>query len=914
MISEKRRLLLLASISVVACLMVATIIISMTYRADVAQTFLRLQDTVTSQARLIEAVARYDIEHRRGREPADQTLGQVIDAFRNFTGLGDTGEFALARRVDNQIVFLYQQRVGASQSPTSIAMDAKWAEPMRRALQGKSGTIIAVDYRGEMVLAAFEPVGVLHLGLVAKIDRDEIRGAYIPAALSAVSIAALVGMLSIVLFLRLSEPIVKLLLGQKAGLEAIVREHERTAKRLGHSEAQQRAIAQLGALALRGASIDELFTEALSLVADVLGLAFASVLELQPDKQTLLLRAGIGWKSGSVGRATVPVNGDSQLAHTLRPPVSASAGDLLQENQFAASPLMAEHGLQSTASATIGGNDGPWGVFAVYGKQAGDFGEMDVLFVQSLANLLASAINRLRFDEDLRHWVVLFHQAAWGIAITNAAGDALTAVNPAFAKMHGYTMAEALQVPTRNYYQDGVELIPVKITQHPGGGTVESMRARKDGSVFPALQNVTTVYDDQGSVLCQVANVQDNSERKQLEESRLELERQAQNAHRFESLGVLAGGIAHDFNNILMTILGNTDLALLDLPPQAPVRTSIEAIETAARQAVGLARQMLAYSGRGQFVVQNIAINSLLDETAHLLEASVSQGIVLKYSLGDNLPPISADATQMNQILMNLIINASEAIGDKPGVIQVTTGVLQCDREYLNSVAMDAQVGIDEALAEGPYTWIEVSDTGCGMSVATLKRIFDPFFTTKGAGRGLGMAAILGIVRAHKGAVKVDSEVGKGSSVKVLLPANSRPAVVADQTAGKVTCTGQLPADGTVLLADDDESIVALGQRTLKRLGFDTIAVSDGASAVEAFREHATEIDCVILDLTMPQMNGAEAFREIRRINPDAKVILCSGYDEVEVTRKFAGEGLNGFLHKPYTLDDLKRTLLAALD
>lgn len=212
MISEKRRLLLLASISAVACLIVAAIIISMTYRADVAHTFLRLQDTVTSQARLIEAVARYDIKHETDRKPADQTLGQVIDAFQNFTGLGETGEFALARRVGDRIVFLYQQRVGAAAIPTSIAMDAEWAEPMRRALRGASGTVIAVDYRGKTVLAAFEPVGVLNLGLVAKIDRDEIRGAYIPAAMSAVLIAAVVGMLSIVLFLRLSEPIIKRLL------------------------------------------------------------------------------------------------------------------------------------------------------------------------------------------------------------------------------------------------------------------------------------------------------------------------------------------------------------------------------------------------------------------------------------------------------------------------------------------------------------------------------------------------------------------------------------------------------------------------------------------------------------------------------------------------------------------------------
>lgn len=690
-------------------------------------------------------------------------------------------------------------------------------------------------------------------------------------------------------------------------------EHDRTARRLGYRDEQQRAIARLGALALRGASIDELFTQALSTLTDVLGLTFASVLALQPDKQTLLLRAGIGWQSGRVGQTSMPVSGDSEAAFSFNARGSASSCDLSQESRFSSSSLMAEHGAKSMVSAIIGGHDGSWGVLAVYGEQVRDFGEVDVFFVQSLANLLTSAINRSRFDKNLRQWEILFRHAAWGMAITNAAGDTLTAVNPAFAKMHGYTVAEALAIPARNYHQEGVEQIPVTGTPGASGITIESMRVRKDGSVFPALQNVTTVYDDHGTVLCQVANVQDNSERKQLEDNRLEIERQIQSAHRFESLGVLAGGIAHDFNNILMTILGNADLALLDLPPQAPARTSIEAIETAARQAAALARQMLAYSGKGQFVVQNIAINSLVEEVAHLLEVSVSKGIILKYSFGDNLLLISADASQISQILMNLIINASEAIGAKSGVIRITTGALECDRAYLESVALEVRVGIDEDLAEGLYTWVEVSDTGCGMDAATLKRIFEPFFSTKRTGRGLGLAAMLGIIRAHKGAVKLDSEVGKGSSFKVLLPASQDAAIAEEQPAGEATFTGLLAAGGTILLADDDESIVALGRRTLQRLGFDTIVASDGAAAVEAFREHAKEIDCVILDLTMPRMNGAEAFREIRRISPNAKVILCSGYDEAQVTKEFAGRGLNGFLHKPYTLRELKLTLEEAL-
>jgi CheY-like chemotaxis protein len=268
---------------------------------------------------------------------------------------------------------------------------------------------------------------------------------------------------------------------------------------------------------------------------------------------------------------------------------------------------------------------------------------------------------------------------------------------------------------------------------------------------------------------------------------------------------------------------------------------------------------------------------------------------VLRLNQYQPLPAVEADATQMRQIIMNLVINASEAIGEKSGVIAITTGCMICDTNYLKDV------WIDENLTEGLYVYLEIADNGCGMDLETRAKLFDPFFTTKFTGRGLGMAAVLGIVRGHKGAIKVYSEPGKGTSFKVLFPASGRPAALftgADHTADWKGC-------GTVLLVDDEETVRAIGVEMLRQLGFDTLTANDGREAVEQFRNNPA-ISFVILDLTMPHMDGEQCFRELRRMNPDVKVIMSSGYNEQEVTQKFVGKGLAGFVQKPYRLSTLK--------
>ena len=412
------------------------------------------------------------------------------------------------------------------------------------------------------------------------------------------------------------------------------------------------------------------------------------------------------------------------------------------------------------------------------------------------------------------------------------------------------------------------------------------------------------VYAFQVSPMRMAVFFNEVTERKQAEEERRKLEAQIQHTQKLESLGILAGGIAHDFNNLLMSVLGNADLALNELSPVSPVREYIADIESAAIRAADLCRQMLAYSGKGRFVVEALDLRELVEEMAHILEVSVSKKAVLNLHFADNLPAVRADATQIRQVLMNLITNASEAIGDRSGVISISTGAQDCERSYLS------EMYLDDDLPEGLYTYLEVADTGDGMEKEVINRIFDPFYTTKFTGRGLGMAAVLGIVRGHGGAIKIYSEPGKGTTIKVLLPAAYEPAVAADSAASvNKAWTGS----GTVLLVDDEETVRAIGGKMLTHLGFEVKTASDGREALRVYRESADEITCILLDLTMPHADGEETFRELRRTDPDVCVVLSSGYNEQDVTQRFAGKGLAGFIQKPYQLETLREVLRRAL-
>lgn len=472
-------------------------------------------------------------------------------------------------------------------------------------------------------------------------------------------------------------------------------------------------------------------------------------------------------------------------------------------------------------------------------------------------------------------------------------------VNEAACRSLGYTRQELLQLSLSDiapYHSKEVWSQHFEELKKCGSIKLETEQRTKDGSFFPV--EVVANYVQFGAEELNCAFVRDITDRKRVEDERLRFEKQLLHTQKLESLGVMAGGIAHDFNNLLMSIMGNADLALMRLNPESPAVGNLKNIEKATARAAELAKQMLAYSGKGKFVVETLDLNTLLKEMLHMLEVAISKKAVMRLNQFKSLPPVEADATQLRQIIMNLVINASEAIGDKSGVIAINTGCMDCDRRYLNDIWLDKNI------SAGLYVYLEIADTGCGMDRETMSKIFDPFFTTKFTGRGLGMAAVLGIVRSHKGAIKIYSEVDKGTSFKILLPASEKSTKLFNKNSSADDWKGS----GTVLLVDDEESVRAIGVKMLKVLGFETITANDGREAVEQFRNNPG-ISFVILDLTMPHMDGEQCFRELRQLQPDIKVIISSGFSDDEVTQKFVGKGLAGFIQKPYKLNMLKEAV-----
>jgi two-component system, cell cycle sensor histidine kinase and response regulator CckA len=394
--------------------------------------------------------------------------------------------------------------------------------------------------------------------------------------------------------------------------------------------------------------------------------------------------------------------------------------------------------------------------------------------------------------------------------------------------------------------------------------------------------------------------LEDITKRKRAELDRAKLEAHMRDLQKLESLGILAGGIAHDFNNLLMAITGNAELAMLPLSPSAPSRENLEEILHVARRAADLCGQMLAYSGRGRFVVGRLNLSTIVKEMGQMLAVSVSKKASLRYVFSSHMPSIEADATQLRQVIMNLITNASEALGDDAGTITVASGEMICDRDYLSDSC------VDDHLPGGRYAFVEVSDTGCGMDAVTAKRIFDPFFSTKFTGRGLGLAAVLGIVRGHRGAIKVTSTAGKGTTFRILLPAAEGEQ---DDQPLAAQPAARKPSRRTILLVEDDPDVRRVGAKLLQHLGAEVLLANDGRECVEVFRAHIGQVDCVILDLTMPVMNGDEAFEELRKLKKDVRVILTSGYNEVDVTQRFDGKGLAGYIQKPYGMAALVKIL-----
>ena len=377
-----------------------------------------------------------------------------------------------------------------------------------------------------------------------------------------------------------------------------------------------------------------------------------------------------------------------------------------------------------------------------------------------------------------------------------------------------------------------------------------------------------------------------------------------QQTQKLESLGLLAGGIAHDFNNLLTGIIGNTSILLEEVPPENPMHICLQDVASAAGRASALTQQLLAYAGKGRFVIEPLDLSALVRETSNLIKTSIPMTVELRLHLATDLPAIEGDASQIQQLVMNLVLNGAEAIGEgKTGVVAVTTGTQKVNGADIQQTFTENEISL------GNYVVLDVSDTGCGMSEETVARIFDPFFTTKFSGRGLGLAAATGIVRGHKGALKVHSVLGKGSSFRVLFPASEG----APNRARSDFDEEDLKGRGTILVIDDEEIVRRAARSALEHYGYTVLVSESGSDGLELLAESDYAVDLVVLDMTMPGMSGEETLEHIRAVRPDLPVILSSGYNEVDATRSLTGKGLARFIQKPYSASRLAGQIKIAL-
>jgi PAS domain S-box-containing protein len=542
-------------------------------------------------------------------------------------------------------------------------------------------------------------------------------------------------------------------------------------------------------------------------------------------------------------------------------------------------------------------------------KGARDYIVKDSLFFDILPSVVSRVINDVETEKKLAlmqdavrerdELLRIIFEAATGIAfiISDISGETekIIEFSPGAESIFGYSREEIVgralsdlyKVASDTLYSGCYEQGTAKFPRNTNETCVETAMIRKDGSNFPCLLRIYPVYDGLGRIHARVDVIIDISERKKHESDRMKLESRIQHAQKFESLGLLAGGIAHDFNNLLMAIIGHAGLAITKINSDSPVMKNLVEIEKASMRAGELCNQMLAYAGKGKMVMHRIDLGASVSDMTMILEASVSKKIRLVFCSKSSGLFIEGDSSHIKQVLMNLVVNSAEAIGEASGIINIEVG-----SRFLGESDLD-ELWLGDSVNPGEYVYLKVADNGCGMDEESKARVFDPFFSTKFAGRGLGLAALFGIIKAHKGAIEIKSRVNEGTEFTVYFPSEetqkheNHEKVYGGIYSDNGVCHSE---KGFILLVDDEENVRIVGKEMLEASGFRVLTAFDGISAVDVFRENADSLQCVILDLA---------------IRNDVPVLLSSGYSQAEISSRFSGCGYAGFIQKPYKISEL---------
>lgn len=509
----------------------------------------------------------------------------------------------------------------------------------------------------------------------------------------------------------------------------------------------------------------------------------------------------------------------------------------------------------------------------------------------------------LREQEEL--FRLIFDQSPLGTALVSLDYRFLR-VNAAFCRMTGYSAEEltGLTFPEITYPDDlSADLAQVRrlIAGTIDHYTLDKRYMRKDGELIWVGLSRGILRDQSGAARYFLSQIEDLTERRMAEAQRLRVEQQLQASQRLESIGTLAGGIAHDFNNLLTSVQGYAELALEHLAPEQATQHDLEQLMIGVRHMVDLTQQLLAYAGKGSQTLRPLALNSVIQEIEQLLQVSITRALTLEISLTPELPPMNGDITQIRQVVLNLITNAADSMQGRSGKIEVRTGLAELTREELE----EWQTG--GTLPAGQYLVLTVADHGCGMDAATVRRIFEPFFSTKAMGRGLGLASVQGIVRRHKGALRVMSTPGEGTTVQVCFPVFRNGSVV--YAPERTVAGGAEVGQGMILVIDDEASVRTIAQRMLQHFGYQVQLAENGEAGLGIIPSIYPQVRMVLVDLTMPNMSGEVVAQAIKAQWPQLPVLLMSGYSAVELTSMAPRLGIDGVLQKPFTLATLRTAL-----
>jgi PAS domain S-box-containing protein len=685
--------------------------------------------------------------------------------------------------------------------------------------------------------------------------------------------------------------------------------HRREEREVGVRAVQQAVIATLGQQALAGMEFQRLVDQTAVMLADTLHVPAVAICELADKGTSLLVRAAGGWTQALPG-TRFSSDPAQYPACVLAPARTAAEPRAARARRVARHPIFEQDGIRNTLAIVIPCQSSGYGILIAGAGTDRKFSSGDKNFMQAVANVIGTACERHTTDHELRAELSLYsatlESSAEGILVTDVTGR-VSRYNQRMVEMWGVPPGVVASTRVEDWIAFTMsvaaepDLLQADFRRASTSDLVDAaIITLKNGRVFERHSQPQRV---DRRIVGRVWSYRDITERVRAEEQRRAHETQMQHVQKLESLGVLAGGIAHDFNNLLVSMLGNAALALTDIAAESPAHERLMQIETAAQRAAELTGQMLAYSGKGRFVIQRSDLSQLVEELASLLRAAVAKTAALDMRLARDLPAFDGDAAQIRQVIMNLITNAADAIGGAPGRIQITTGRMHVSREYL----ADACVGRD--LPEGEFVFAEVADNGCGMDRTTLNRMFDPFFTTKYTGRGLGLAAVLGIVRGHRGAITLTSTPGEGTCFRVLLPASPGSVQTAAAPAPQATCV----TDMRVLIVDDEEGVRRIAGESLRRAGFEVVVAGDGVEAVALIRGGDVRFDAMLLDMTMPRMSGVETCAVIKGLLPDLPVIVTSGYSEQDAASRFEVGAIAGFIQKPFLPSALVRMMQDAV-